>query len=330
MTEPLVVRPIREEEYPTWNSLVETSPYGTVYHDTRWLKAACRTVGDSFTVYGFFQDDRLVAGLPLQIRKKGPFTLARRAFATPYANLVYDSGQDEHMVPALDTAIQEVAGKHSQTTVTGSPFAPPWELGQRWQASQRATYVLDISDPDHVWRGFVYQLRKKIRKAARLGITAELGCDPDVFFEIYKKTFDRRGIAIAFSRSDFGEFMDNVTQAGIGKTYVTKTGDGVPCAAGLALVDNKRAYYAIAGTDVEASKAPASAVLLWEIIRDLSKTHHELDLVGANIPSINRFKKQFRGKLVSYPEEICYRSCIEKYMIRLYQCLRRRQGGRTE
>lgn len=322
MNRPVLIRELREDEYPIWNDMVEASPYGTVYHDTRWLKAICQATNGHFTVYGCFHEDQLIAGLPLQIRKKGPLTLARRAFATPYCNTVVDSSWAGNARPLIDAAMAHAAQNHSQTIVTDSPFTASLGLSPRWKAVQRSTYLLDISDSEKAWQRFAYQLQKKIRKAIRLGVTFEAGCQPETFFQLYEKTFRRRGLAVPFSALGFARFLDAVTRdAPIGKTYLTRTDDG-PCAAGLVLFDNKRAYYALAGTDIDATDAPASALLLWEIIRDLSSTHHLLDLVGANIPGINRFKKQFAGELVTYREVSCYRSTVEKGLIWLYQRIR--------
>jgi len=326
----LMVRALRENEYPAWNAVVAASPEGTIYHDTRWLDPVCKAAGDVFSVYGFFLGGRLVAGLPLQIRRKGPFTLARRAFATPYAHPVISPDCAREVAPLLPGAVAEVGRKHSQTVLTGSPFASGFGLGPKWRIARRATYLLDISDPDNVWRGFVYQLRKKIRKAIRLNIKVKAGCTPEAFYQLYRRTFERRGLDIRVSFNRLADLLNSLALAHVGKTYAATTEDGETCAVGLVLFDARRAYHALAGTDVDATKAPASALLLWEIIQDLSSSHCQFDLVGANIPGIIRFKKQFGGRLVGYDEATNYRSNIERMLICTYQYLRKRREAALE
>jgi hypothetical protein len=301
-----------------WDVFLQTHPEATVYHDLRWLNPVCAATGDRLCVYGFFVGGVLAGGVPVQVRTKGPASFARRAFATPYCPPLFAP----HVTVAEQRALLAALAKRNTCTVlAASPFADPPRYGKEWQEERRATYTLDISDPESLWQSVPYPLRKKIRKARRNGLIFSQDCPPQVFFELYRKTFERRERGLPFNGKRFCRLLAELETNGIARRYLVATEEGRPCAAGLVVVDSHRAYYELAGTDVEATTLPASALLLWEIICDLAPTYSEFDLVGANLSGVNRFKKQFAGRLVPYSEFTAYRTLAEHAAFRIYRAL---------
>ncbi len=279
-------------------------------------------MGDEVAIFGFFLNDRLVAGLPVQVRKRGPLRLARRAFATPYANLVLEPYLDTETVSLVVGSIGRVARRFSCLTVTGSPFTGPLGIGPRWQVDERATYLVNIEDLEEVQKRFGSKLCIEIRRAQKTGTCVSKGCDPEVFHRLYLQTFSRQGVTTQMTESGLRRVLETVTRHNLGRTYTVTTADGSPCIAYLTLHDEGRAYCALTGSDRTLQGPYASELLIWEIIRDYSETHKELDLVGANIPRVTDFKRKFRGELVRYTQATYYRSFLEKELIRLYQRLK--------
>jgi hypothetical protein len=321
----LRIRELTEAEHPAWNALVGRSMLGTIYHDARWLGAVSRGVKQTFKLYGAFSGEKLVGGVPLQVRKKGPLSLARRAFATPYANFIVDDGANVSE-DVLKKALAEIAALNSETMVTSSPFGGSTALDASWRKEERATYLIDIRDAGLVWSRFTHNLRRKIRKAERDGVRVEPECPFDAFFEIYRRTFERRGMTIPFTRERFAAMCGALVNAGIARLYAARTSSNEPCAAALILFDSRRAYYALSGTDVETTEMFASTLLMWNILQDLSRTRPEFDFVGANVAGVTRFKKQFSGVLTPYVEAWKYRGAVEKAAIRFYRGVSGLQG----
>lgn len=316
------IRTLQSGDYPAWDQLVHESKDGTVYHESWWLDAVSRLTQTPCVVYGAYAGSRLIAGVPFCLRRRGPLTIARRPWATPYANCVFAAGacEDQNMAERL---LHQVARDCSQVTYTASPFSKAQPMGPAWKVRQRGTFMLDIADTQRVWSEVVYQLRKKIRKAQRNGLVSAGPCPPDVFYDLYSKTFNRRGITVPFSRSRFGKFWAQLDAGKRARSCLIVDGNGTHCAAGLALLDNKRAYYALAGTDVDSSLLPASALLTWEIIKEVAPSCASFDLVGANIEGVVRFKKQFSPTLVEYAEATAYRSLPERLAMLSYGLVRR-------
>lgn len=314
-----LVRPLTPDEYPLWTQLVESSPDSCAYHDLRWLQAVCNGVGDRLLLMGMFIDGALEAGLPLQLRQRGPFSLARRPFATPYANPLVDPQAIPDSRRLLDGFLREAARRFSCLSVTGSPFAdaPLPEIG--YEAAWKHTFLVDVHSPDRLWPSFKSSLRKKINRTLREGYTGVTGCPAETFYSLYHSTYTRQGLSDPFTPSSFVAFLDAVTGSGLGKTFAVLDPEGSPCVARLVVYDRHRAYCALSGSDSPRPGDHPSELLLWFLMQHLSSDHHTLDLVGANIPRIVEFKRKFGGRPVAYPEITRYRTPLEKLAIRLYR-----------
>jgi hypothetical protein len=321
------VRPLGTAELAEWDAIVNLADSGTVYHDSRWLRHIAKAAGDRVHIKGVFLDGRLVGGIPLQVRKRGPLSLARRAFATPYANPVFRDDLGGRTSMCVGRLFEDLAKSYSVVTVSGSPSALlPDFLGREWKVAQRSTYLLDISDTDELWQRFGHQLRKKIRRAERRGIEIMSPCEPRIFFGLYTNTFARQGLHTPIGSAGFTDLLRALTGMNQARTYLARTADGVPIVARLVLFDERRVYCALSGADFSVISGCTSELLIWHIIKVSSETHSEMDLVGANIESISAFKRKFKGRLVHYQEATHFRSGFEKWLIRLYQ---RRKKSRS-
>lgn len=316
------IRPLRDNELTEWDELAADSPEGTVYHGSLWLKAISKAVQQNVVIYGFFTNKTLVGGMPLTLRKKGPISIAQRAFATPYSwGIMKDTAQAE--VPIIPSSVQEfVSRSFSQAILTSSPFQKKPNFSTGWTLSERATYLLDIKDENTVWKNFVPELRNQIRKAQRAGVSVNKFQDIKHFYRLYQETFARQGKKTPFREDYFVEFIKTLQTQGLGEYYLATLEDGRPCAAALMVQDSKRVYYSLAASDNQLRKTGASPLLIWQAICDFASTHQEMDLGGANIQSITQFKKQFRGELRNYQEAQSFRSGTERILLNLYQKIR--------
>src|SRR6267378_4420755 len=68
------VRRLDRAEYAKWDALVQASPQGSVSCLSWWLDA----VGQNIRVLGYFENGRLVAGVPLHLERMFGMTLYRK------------------------------------------------------------------------------------------------------------------------------------------------------------------------------------------------------------------------------------------------------------
>ncbi|MDX9972533.1 MAG: GNAT family N-acetyltransferase [FCB group bacterium] len=312
--------PVEFKELPDraddeWDRLVCASSQGTVYHNACWLRAVSRLTGDTVVLWGARHEGRLVAGVPLRVRRKGPFSDARRGFATPYNGAVLQPGLERPLREGLPRALRELAQRFSHCAIAASPFAAPLEADTGWRARSRATYLLRGGTADAVWTGMTSQVRNHIRVAEKAGVTVAVEPGGADFYRIYREVFEGQGLFVPFSQEAFVAFLATVRTEGLGEVYAARTRDGALCAASLVLRDERRGYHSLSASHRELKKTGAASLLVWEIIRELYRTLDAFDFGGANVPQIARFKSGFRGQLLEYPEYIHSRSLWEKALI---------------
>lgn len=303
-----------------WDRLAAASNQGTVYHSVSWLQAISQLTGEEVTLWGVYHEGRLIAGVPLQIRQRGPLRFAHRAFATPYGNTMLQSDLEAALYPSLVQALKHLALSFSRVTLTASPFAEPLEEHLAWRPISRATYLLRSSSLGGLWSSMASEVRNRIRKAEKAGISVTMEFLPASFYETYSGVFQRQGSEVSFSKDSFDQFLTTLQAKGVGKVYTARNADRTLCAACLIVYDDKRAYYSLAASHPELKKTGAPSLLVWEVLREVLPGVDEFDFGGANVPHVAQFKSKFRGRLLRYPEYSHDRSIWEKVLI---DCMRR-------
>ena len=149
----------------------------------------------------------------------------------------------------------------------------------------RKTYIVDISDPEKTWANFEKRTRYAIRKAEKNSILR--------FCKFQKHSFLRQKHDNKFSDKWVSDLYFLLKEKKMGKLYL------LPEAGGLvAWINKEKAYWVMGGSTNRGKKIGMPSLLLWLMMQDL---HHmgfkELDMVGANTPSIAFFKRGFGGRL---------------------------------
>ena len=317
------IRTLNRSDNDTWDKFVKRSPYGSFFYCSQWLEIAGEVFGNEVAVYACFDDDELICGCPVSIRKKGFFTMARRPFATPYAGIILKGGDDDVELRALAEMICFLSSHFNYTKLVHTPSFRNMQAFRDygWSIGQKYTYIIDLDDEESIWNRFECDLRNVIRKARRNGISVRECWDADPFYELYKDTFENRGISITITRDTIGRLCEYLKSGGIGRLFTAETSNGEVGAAAIVTWDETSAYYTLSASHPILRTSGAPSLLLWEIIREMSRRFRTFDLVGANIPSIAQFKKQFNPRLVGYHTSEEYSPRICKMLYRLYSHL---------
>jgi lipid II:glycine glycyltransferase (peptidoglycan interpeptide bridge formation enzyme) len=215
----------------------------------------------------------------------------------------------------LDRAISQFARRFSHVTLTGSPYSNVHVLSDTWSSSERHTYLLSIGDLRGLWRSLASEVRNRIRKAERMGVTVRPFSGRPDFHTQFRGVFGQKGGSVPFTEGSFTRFVQQVEELGIGQVYEARAGSGELCAACLIVYDRRRAYYSLAASDEQLRKTGAASLLVWHVLQELSSKAGEFDFGGANVPEVARFKKKFRGRLVSYLEFDHFRSWPERLVL---------------
>jgi Acetyltransferase (GNAT) domain len=165
---------------------------------------------------------------------------------------------------------------------------------QNFQQTTRYTYLLDVSDLQKVLDGVNRNMRRNIKKASEQ-IKIEHWDDPERFYLVNKKSFDRQNIPIPYTLAQFlrHDAALNVQQRR--KLFFAVDQRGQLHSASYVIWDDQVAYYHLAGDDPQFRQHGAGILLIWEAIQFL---HNELgvntlDFEGSMIKNVEAIRRQF-------------------------------------
>ncbi|MDF9745955.1 lipid II:glycine glycyltransferase FemX [Natrinema salsiterrestre] len=164
------------------------------------------------------------------------------------------------------------------------------------------TYVVDLDgSEDELLDGFSSDARSNIRNADDDRYAIEEGDADDVgrIVERVRERYESQGQPFGLS-ADFAQSLYETLPDGAIRPYVCRV-DG-EFLGGILVVESDRTRYRWQGgvkPDADVDVA-INDLLDWHVMRDgLSEGADEYDLVGAGVPSINRYKAKFNPRLVT-------------------------------
>jgi len=314
-----------------WDRFNERSPTGTVFTSSNWLAVFRRPAGLTIRLLLAESDGQWLCGVPLAIRTKGPFRSAMPIGASPYFGFVISPGlQTEPHQDLPNNPVALLASEIlTQVHYAEIPNVPGWrvDVPPRWEVEERKTYTRTLND------GIGHKppekdVRYELRKAERSKLRVEPSENPEVFVDLMRDAFRAKRLDAPVSASAFLELYGELRPGGRISVYLARRGEDV--AAGAVILHDRRAhYYWLAATSSAFRSTGASYLLLQEIVKDLSrKGPRELDLVGANVPGVARFKAHFASQTASYLVLKGYSSTAARVTHRAYQRLHRIRGFR--
>ena len=308
-----------------WDALVAAAPDGEVFHTSAWLDLLERSFRVRSVRLGLVRSGRLVAGLPLLLRRIGPFVVAGSPLynvATPQMGPICQQPEDFEALWMAFEALQARRRVAFAEVIFGSPRATRVLDPLGYVIEPSRTLILDLAGrtPDDVWRGFEGRCRTAIRKAERLGVAVSLATDlsflpdyralaqlvysksrrppptPDAFYQILWQRFAPTGALRVLTARYHGETV----------------------AAAIFLAHAGRFYYLDGVSNAQGNQVCANNLLQWEALQwALAERLHTYDMVGAGIASIARFKASFGGVVVERPMARRARSLAARVALRV-------------
>ncbi|MEN8202214.1 MAG: GNAT family N-acetyltransferase [Bacteroidota bacterium] len=308
------VRYLTEEEYDAWDTFVDQSEYGTVFHKTYWNQAIfALDPSVSIQVVACFKEERIVAGLITGSLKK--FGLIR-TMVPPYASPFYGpliKERDSKMLSKQESYRHQVMDEflgfiEKEYQIINFSFPPGFKdirsFNQRdYQSVEKYTYMVDTAQADLLFDKFLPALRRQIKKGEKLEYRIrELNKkeEMDTVYELIETSYSRQMHPFRFDKKQFRDFMANPALDEHLKVYSIWYKEQAVAAIAL-LIDRGIGYYWLAGVDHQFSNTGLNQVLLWQLIRRMPELGiHSFDFIGANTPSISKYKSGYNFNLVSY------------------------------
>ena len=175
-----------------------------------------------------------------------------------------------------------------------------------FNVEMKFTYRLDCTmSPDGVLETFSKSLRREIRNGRESDVTIGIeGLDgARAIYEATRARYEEQG-------NGFGktwEYVRDVVDA-LGercRVYVARTATGEYLSGVIVLYSNDAAYYWQGGARTTHDGMSVNSLLHWRIIEDIIEdpaieSVTQYDLMGGNMPRLNRYKSKFNAELVPY------------------------------
>jgi hypothetical protein len=304
----IVVREVEAGEHAAWESLVESSPDGSVYALPKYLQVLAETTGAQWRLLGAWRGEELVGGLPVFERR----TVVGR-FVSPRLLLYYNgfvlrrkstrypserTADSIKVVEALEDALRDRGLAHvtlrSRATITDlRPL-----LSRGWTAAPSWTYVVRFDDLEQAQARVEGNFRRLIRRCEREGFRLVEDDDFDRFFELHLETKDRKGISLYLPLERFRTYFTRLREAGLARLYHARTAEGESAAAQLVLLGHPVTHSVCAGADPRWLRSGASVFLRWQVCEALAAEGFQAnDLTDATLNPVSRFKSQLGAEL---------------------------------
>lgn len=305
---PLEVRQIEPNEYDTWDRFVEASPHGTIYHTSSWkrLMDRCNSPAQLLLI-GCFEGHSLCAGCVLLDRERYGKRTAVTPLMTPYCGFLLEaaagekiSGQTSRDSELVSAMCGWMSRRYPYQNLVMAPhledIRPLQQQGYR--LTPRFTFLLNLKLPqDELWQRFDGSVRRQIKKAEKSDFELSDRLDADEAFNLFRAVFTRRGEKCPVSAAAYSEILlgEELKDA---REVFSAHEDGRLAGYVVLLRFQDRLYYSLAATAQDQLPSGVSSLLIWEIVKAHSGGQwSQLDFVGANVPSIARFKEGFNPRL---------------------------------
>ena len=304
------VRIAGNEELKTWDALIEASPYGTIFHTLDWLRIAEKHTNSKLYPLIGVKGEEIIGAFPVFYKNQGPLKMVFSPppkTAIPYMGPVligYDQlGQAKkdslviEFYTQLDKFINEI--KHHYSSFMFTPHLDdcrPFKwLG--YQVEPMYNYILDISTGmPNLESNFTYRTRKSIEQAEKKGIKVEFGSKKElqILYDMLHDRYADQGKTLPISKKYLLDVCDRFFPNNL-KVFILVHQDNI--VGGVIKLCYKDRIIDWVGHP-KTNLLGAGDFLHRETMKwGVENKYHYYEFIGANTPSISRFKSKFNPSL---------------------------------
>ena len=291
---------IQSIERQVWQEFLQGTPQGSLFHRWEWQDVIEAGFGIQVNRLGLFDEAGTLKGLlPLVERKMSLLKLAGSPLvgvATPHSGPLGAVSLAEFL-PAFEAYAAE---KHFDYLELAFPEMVEKDMFEQngYTVQELITLELPMTEGvEALWAGLEVRCRNAIRKAEKSGVEV---VEPqaleewlELYYELSCGVYRRQDKEPPFSKEYFTALWQNLYPSGDLVVLLARY-EGKIIAGAIFPRDRNVGYYLDGVSDREYNKVVPNNLLQWEYLKRAHALGIQLyDMVGANIPSIAKFKKSF-------------------------------------
>ncbi|KLK88540.1 hypothetical protein SZ63_05905 [Methanoculleus sediminis] len=307
----------------TWDSFVDASPYGLLFHRWDYITITARHTGYRLLPYGIYKGEELVCLAPLFFRSvhgvKTLFSPPPMQAVIPYQGLIPAKDFAALKLGKQEAIMDLVAADLSAEIDAISPhyfsliFVPGLTdvrqfIWRGYTPKVHYTYVIDLTRPlETIWGDFHYKLRNKIRKAEKAGMDLVRSTDLSDLYTALAGRFSQPDMNIPMISRRYFEDVFRAYPDHLAAYYLY---DREGALTGAVATQEYKRFLLWMGTPRIESAHAGNEYLQWLLVqRARADGYSYLENIGANTPDLNFFKSKFCSALGMYME-VCRKDIV--------------------
>lgn len=293
-----------------WDSFIDQSPYGLLFHKWDFLKITERHTGYTFLPYGVYKGSELICLFPLFSKRVNGLHVILSPpplqGVIPYLGFVvgkeFDTLKQSKKVACLDIISTDMESELAELNphYFSARLVPGFNdirhfLWNHYSPATHYTYIIDVTRPlDEIWNNFNYKLRVTLRKLESAGMHLEKGEDISPLYNAVSKRFSSPVMGVPMICKQFFTDLFAAYPQELGAYYLYDRDDTL--VATLATQEYKRFSLWIGMPKM--GNTFGNEYLEWLLIQKAkSSGFSECENIGANNQNLNQFKVKFNPDL---------------------------------
>jgi len=300
----------KKKEFEEWDKLVDSSSQGTIFQKSYWIKTHSEIIKKTAKIYSVFDDDRLIGGCNLYLKKTGmKKTASSICIMSPYGGFIFEKmdtksrrKKENYHSKIINLIIDKLKEeKLNFIQIVNSPFfddVRPF-IWNNWKSEVRHTYIFRINE--NYEEVFSKGIRREIKNAGKNNIKISKEFDLNVFNKLFEDTYEKQGIKKPVSNDFIKKVVGVIKENNSGEMWIAKTDTGEPVSAEIIIYDEKMPYRWNAVSNSEYLKTGGISYLLTEIIKSLKdRNYSSFNMMAANTPNLSSYVAKFNPVLFPY------------------------------
>lgn len=162
-----------------------------------------------------------------------------------------------------------------------------------FEQTTRYTYVVEGISVDELEENLETDIRRRRRKAFKVGVKVFESNDISKFYELNVMTFLRQGIDVPYSFEYVKNLYQRCKENKAVKMYFAKDSEGAVIAANFLVYDDNTVYYIMGGIHPEKKDLGGMDVVQHESIKFALESGKDFDFEGSMIENIEKYFRSF-------------------------------------
>ncbi len=262
-----------EDQFPKWDTFVESHPNGTIYHSSEWkhgLESAFSHIRGYFIAIISPVENAIVAGIP--IYRVHSRLLGTRLVCAPYATWCDPLYSEADHLPILLKKVKELAkstnSKRVEIRLLRETRNPHSSLGSSIRPASLHHWIDLEPGTDAIWKGLPHNsIRRLINRADKSGVVISSHSDKGSIEEFYACLIDSRnrlGLPM-IPKEYFLSLRDSISASSL-RILIARKGSQT-LAAALFLIRNGICHLEFTGEFTDTKQPGTLHLIKWEAIR---------------------------------------------------------------